>query len=111
MLIDKKQIEHLAELAKINLTEKEEEKLVKNFQEILAYFDELKEVNTDNVTPMNGGTPLESRGLQTGQAMQKNIFREDGADTRQQINASPDDLVEAFPEKEKRFLKVPPVFE
>jgi len=110
-LIDKKEIEHLAELAKINLTEKEEEKLVKNFQEILGYFDQLKEVNTDNVEPMNGGTPLESQELQTGQAASVNVFREDEKNVRDQINASADDVIEAFPEKEGRFLKTPPVFE
>lgn len=97
--INKKEIEHLAELAKINLTEKEEEKLVKNFQEILAYFDQLNEVDTENVEPMNGGTSS------------ANIFREDEKNIRDQINASAEDIIEAFPEKEGRFLKVPPVFE
>lgn len=97
--ISKKEIEHLAELAKIQISEKEEEKLLKNFQEILGYFEQLKEVNVENVEPMNGGT------------MNKNIFREDEKDTRSQINASADDLIEAFPEKEGRFLKTPPVFE
>ncbi len=99
MLIDKKEIEHLAELAKINLTEREEEKLVKNFQEILGYFGQLNEVNTDNVEPMNGGT------------MQTNVFREDEKNIRAQLNAAPEDLIDAFPEKEGRFLQTPPVFE
>ncbi len=98
-LIDKKEIEHLAELAKINLTEHEEEKLLKNFQEILAYFGQLSEVNTDNVEPMNGGT------------MQTNVFREDEKNVRNQLNGTPEDLIDVFPEKEGRFLKTPPVFE
>jgi aspartyl-tRNA(Asn)/glutamyl-tRNA(Gln) amidotransferase subunit C len=107
--IDKKEIEHLAELAKIRIgggepddakaMTGEEEKLVKNFQEILVYFDQLKEVNTDNVEPMNGGT------------MQTNVFREDEKNVRDQINSSADDIIDAFPEKEGRFLQTPPVFE
>lgn len=99
VLIDKKTLEHLAELAKIELTEHEEEKLLKNFEEILNYFEELKQVDTSNVKPMTGGTASE------------NVFREDEKEIRSQINGSPDDLIEAFPEKEGRFLKVPPVFE
>ena len=107
--IDKKEIKHLAELAKIQLTKHEpddakalsgeEEKLLKNFEEILDYFEELKQVDTSNVEPMTGGTAS------------KNVFREDEKEIRSQINGSPDDLIEAFPEKEGRFLKVPPVFE
>lgn len=97
--IDKKTLEHLAELAKIDLAGHEEEKLLKNFEEILGHFEELKECGTSEVEPMTGGTA------------NKNIFREDDKNIRPQINGAPDDLIVAFPEKEGRFLKTPPVFE
>ncbi len=97
--INKETLEHLAQLAKIELKPGKEEKLLKDLGEILNYFEELKEVDTSNVKPMTGGT------------FEKNVFREDKSEIKKQINASAEDLIEAFPEKEGRFLKTPPVFE
>ncbi len=97
--INKETLEHLAQLAKIELKPGKEEKLLKDLGEILNYFEELKEVDTSSVEPMTGGT------------FEKNVFREDKSEIKKQINASAEDLIEAFPEKEGRFLKVPPVFE
>lgn len=107
MLINKKTLEYLAELSRIELEKESGEKLLKDLQKILAYFEELKEVDTENIEPMAGGT------------IEKNVFRED---TLTQINADnisenqhknlrKSAIVEQFPEKEDGFLKVPPVFE
>lgn len=93
--IDKKSLKHLAELARLELTEKESEKFLEDLEEILNHFRELQELNTDNVLPMNGGT-----GLQ-------NVFRED----RPGAPFDTGKIREAFPEKENGFLKIPPVFE
>ena len=98
-IIDKKSLKHLADLAKIELTEKEEEKLLHDLKEILEHFEELKEIDTSNVEPMTGGTA------------EHNVSRPDDSEIRKQINSSSDELVNAFPEKGKGFLKVPPVFE
>ncbi len=98
-LITEKELKHLAELARIKLSEHEEKKLLKDVEEILEYFNQLKEVDVSNIEPMTGGT------------IQKNVFRNDDDPIRKEINATDEDLIEAFPEKEKRFLKVPPVFE
>lgn len=114
MLINKKTLEYLAELSRIELEKESGEKLLKDLQKILAYFEELKEVDTENIEPMAGGT------------IEKNVFREDtltqiNADNTQ-INANnisenqrknlrKSAIVEQFPEKEDGFLKVPPVFE
>lgn len=93
--IGKRELKHLADLARIELHEREEEKLVKDLEKILAHFQELKEVNTDGVEPLTGGTML------------KNATRTDG-----EGKPLPGDrAVEAFPETEKGFLKVPAVFE
>jgi aspartyl/glutamyl-tRNA(Asn/Gln) amidotransferase C subunit len=78
---------------------------LKDLQEILNYFQELQKIDTTDVEPMSGGTFTE------------NVVREDKfveADKRGKKNLEADlrgNLVEAFPEKEKNFLKVPPVFE
>ncbi len=93
--IGKKELKHLAELARLELHEKEEEKLLTDLKKILAHFEELKEVPTDGIELMAGGTTL------------KNAFREDEGGTP----LSRERAVEAFPETEKGFLKVPPVFE
>lgn len=93
--LNKKTLEHLAELARIELKAGEEEKLLKDLQNILGHFEELQSLDTSGVEPMTGGTDL------------KNIFRED------KLAVSDDDTgkgPEAFPEKEGGYLKVPPVF-
>ena len=94
-LIQKKDIEHLAELARIGLHENEKEKLLGDLEKILIHFDELKEVNTDNVIPVTGGTEL------------RNVLREDIV-LPDRLN--PDASVDAFPDNERNYLKVPPVF-
>lgn len=94
--INKKSLEHLADLARLELSERESEKFLGDLEKILDHFKELQGLDTQNVQPMTGGTEL------------KNVFREDG-ETRSSLK--PDLIVEAFPEKEKHWLKVPPVFE
>ncbi len=92
--ITKKTLEHLAKLARIELDPAEEEKLLKDLGEILAYFGELQKLDTANVAPMTGGTDL------------KNAFRED----TERENTNRGSGTDAFPEAEGGFLKIPPVF-
>ena len=51
MEIDNKTIEHVAEIARLKLTEKEKEKFIPQLKEALEFFSKLNEVNTDNVEP------------------------------------------------------------
>ena len=94
-MITKKDLENLAVLARIELATRDEEKLLHDLENILKHFEELKEIDTNDVMPMSGGTSL------------SNIFRDDG----EALRLSREKAVLAFPEKEKEFLKVPPVFE
>lgn len=93
--ITKKELEHLAKLARIELDPKEEEKLLKDLGNILDHFKELQALDTSNILPMTGGT-----------ADLKNVFRDD----TERENTNRGAGVEAFPEKENGFLKIPPVF-
>jgi aspartyl-tRNA(Asn)/glutamyl-tRNA(Gln) amidotransferase subunit C len=93
--INKKELEHLAKLARIELDPREEEKLLKDLSNILDHFKELQALDTAKVPPMTGGTDL------------ANISREDG----ERENTNRGTGTEAFPEKKDGFLKVPPVFE
>lgn len=102
--INKETLKRLAKLARIELDPKEEEKLLKDLGKILNHFKELQELDTSEVAPMAGGTSL------------KNVFREDSAkpDEESSRGISGDSNkgagVEAFPEHESGYLKIPPVF-
>jgi aspartyl-tRNA(Asn)/glutamyl-tRNA(Gln) amidotransferase subunit C len=93
-MISKKDLEKLAELARLDLNEKEEKKLLKDLGKILDYFEELKKADTENIMPLAGGTEI------------GNVFREDGDGAQ----IEKDKAIEAFPEVSGGFLKVPPVF-
>ncbi len=93
--ITKETLKHLAELARIELTPREEEKLLYDLQKIFDHFEELKTLGTADVEPLVSVTGA------------KNVFRDD--DERKSTNRGAG--TNAFPEKENGFLKIPPVFE
>lgn len=95
-MLSEKDLRHLGELARLDLGNIDKEKLLHDFQKILAHFEELKNVKTENVEPMAGGT------------FTKNIFRDDDPS---QMTLPRERAVGQFLEKEKGFLKTPPVFE
>lgn len=49
--IDKKMIRYLTKLSRIECTEEEQDRLLKDLTSILKYFEQLSEVDTDNVLP------------------------------------------------------------
>ena len=51
MKVDKELIKHVAETARLKLTDKEIEKFLPQLKEALEYFSKLNEVKTDNVKP------------------------------------------------------------
>lgn len=52
MTIDKNTVARIASLARIRLTEDEQNTMTKEFQGILKWVDQLQEVNTDDVPPL-----------------------------------------------------------
>ena len=96
--INEKDVQHLANLANLELTPGEIEKYTADLARILDHFGELREVNTDSVVPMAGGTFL------------KNIFRDEANYDRSDYREIRDRIVEAFPEKVDDALRVPSVF-
>ncbi len=95
-MIDRKTLEYLAGLARIDLAGMDDEKLVSDLEAILAHFEELKKVDTESVNPMTGGTN------------EVNVMREDEENSR--YKAAGTNLQEAFREEKDGFLKVPPIF-
>jgi len=105
-MLSERELKNLAELARIRLTKTEEHKLLGDLEKILAYVAELKEVNTDGVPPPPAGGG--------GGTLLTNATRADDGAGRIANDAAPARPAggrAAFPESEKGFLKVPPVFE
>ncbi len=51
MEVDKKLLEHVAEVARLKLNDEEIKKFLPQLKEALEFFSQLKEINTDNVKP------------------------------------------------------------
>ena len=88
-------IDQIAELARLNLKPHERAKLAKDLEKILAYVDQLQELNTEKVEPTSHVLALE------------NVFRAD--------RVRPSEIHEAVlkyaPKREEKFFKVPKVLE
>jgi len=97
MKLTKKEIEHIAKLARLDLTEAELDKYGGQLEGILGYIDMLKEVDTAGVEPTAQVT-----GLQ-------NVLREDAV---LEWNEEERELaLRDAPGREGRFIKVKRVFE
>ena len=91
-MISKEEVQHIAKLARIELTEKEVNQFQKELSSILDYFEVLKKVNVSKVEPMVHSVLLE------------NVARKD------QVTEQNDEvlrkLVEAAPQRKDRFFKI-----
>lgn len=94
-IINKKTIQHISELSRIDLQEKEMDKLLGDLQKILDYFKELQELDTSKV----------KEELSLRQDLK--LFREDSE--REKTNQGKGRGL--FPEVENNYLVIPPVFE
>mgnify|MGYP001562654841 CR=1 FL=1 len=97
MSIFRKDVEHIAHLARIELDEEEKIKFEKELSAILQFVEKLNEVDTAGVEPMTGGTNLE------------NIMRAD-EQTEKNLERKTMELIEAAPNKKDRWVKVKAVF-
>lgn len=98
MSLSKKEIEHIAKLARLGLSEKEKEKLSEELSKILDYIEKLKEVDTKNVEPTSQATSL------------INIFRED--ENPQKIDVEQiKKMIGQAPEREDNFVKTKTILE
>ncbi len=86
MDIDTKTIEHVAEIARLKLTEKEKEKFIPQLKEALEFFSKLSEVNTDNIEPSFHPVEIrnamredaEGRCISQGEALSLSEHKKDG---------------------------------
>jgi len=96
MELSKKEIEHIAKLARLGLSEAEKKKYSKDLSGILDYFKKLNEIDTKNVEPTSQVTGLAG------------VFRKDE-------NSHPIDpekikkMIGQAPEREGNFVKTKPI--
>ncbi len=93
MAVTKKDVEHIAELARLKFKDEELENFTSQLNEILEYMEKLNELDTENVEPLSH--PIESQ----------NVFREDGV--KPSVNR--EDALKNAPQKDEEFFKVPKV--
>lgn len=92
--MDSKIIKHIASLARIELTAKEEDKMRDDLSSILKYVEQLSKVNTDNVEPL-----YQTTGLINSTRADENLnnFKLEDVGSK---------LVAQAPEKENGFVRV-----
>ena len=74
MKIDKKLIQHVAELARLKLTEKEIDKFSKQLKEVLEAFSKLDEVNTKDVKELI--QPIELKNVMREDVVEESLSQE-----------------------------------
>jgi len=91
-MIDKKEVQHIASLARLNLKEEELEKYQKELSSILEYVETLEQVDVEGVEPTSHPGGLDS------------VFRIDEVKNREESLSKK--LIDLAPNKEKGYLKV-----
>ena len=96
MLIDKKVTKKIAFLARIGLTEKEEEEFSKDLSNILKWMEDLQKVDVSNVEPLRNVNDIE--------LLERN-------DSEFSKNIEQEELLSNAPKKNGNFFTVPKVIE
>jgi aspartyl-tRNA(Asn)/glutamyl-tRNA(Gln) amidotransferase subunit C len=95
MKITGKEVQHVADLARLCLSEEEEEKFVGQLNQILTYMDKLNELDTRGVEPLSHVLSI------------RNVFKED----KVKGSLSRDVALANAPAQEGDFYEVPKVIE
>lgn len=93
MKIDKKIVEKLADLSKLEFDDKSREEIINDLNKMLAFVEKLNEVDTTNVEPLIYMTD------------EVNVLRED--DVHHEITQK--DALKNAPKKDSDYFKVPKV--
>ena len=92
-MITVKDVEHVAKLARLELTEEEKEKFAGQLGDVLKYVEQMNEVDTSNVEPMAHAIDF------------VNVVREDTVKYEQ----TKEELMQNAPDEEDGFFKVPKI--
>ncbi len=92
-MITIKDVEHVAKLARLELTEEEKEIYTKQLGDVLKYVDQMNEVDTSNIKPMSHAVDF------------VNVMRDDNVVMEQ----TKEELMANAPLEEDGFFKVPKI--
>ena len=92
-MITIKDVEHVAKLARMSLSEEEKTMFTEQLGNILEYINELNELDTENVEPMAHPVPA------------SNIMREDKVSQE----FTTDDMLSNAPQEEDGYYRVPKI--
>lgn len=95
-MLSKEEVKKIANLARIEIDDKESEKYSKELSDILGFVEKLNEADTDGVVPIAHITGA------------KNVTREDKV--VEYSDETKENIIHNFPEKKDRFDKVKAVF-
>lgn len=94
-MIDKKEVEHVARLARLTYTPEEIELFTHQLNAILNYFEQLKELDTTGIEPTSHAIPL------------SNVFKEDKVKDSLTVDAT----LSNAPDKKDDCFRVPKIIE
>lgn len=94
-MLGDKELEHITQLTRIKLTDKEKEKFKNELSSILDYIKKLDELDTDGIEPIYQVTGLVN-------ALRDDAYRKD-FEMNEELNEK---LIGQAPHKENRFIKV-----
>ena len=97
-MISKKEVQHIAQLARLGLSPAEINKLKKHLSSILDYFELLKKVDVSEIKPTSYSVLIE------------NVMRQDKTEKKNQNLELVSQLVKSAPEKKEGYIKVKTVF-
>ena len=95
MSLSREQVEHVARLARVGITEEDVDRFRHQLSDVLDYFERLREVDTENVPPTSHTLPLH------------NIMRED----EPQAPFDADLILANAPDKEDDRIRVRAILE
>ena len=95
MSVTKKDVEHVAELARLSFSEKEKEKLIGDLNQVLTYVETLQEFDTENTDIIVNPYYIENK------------FREDEVEASMDVK----DVVKNAPQSLEEYVVVPKVIE
>ncbi|HSB79429.1 MAG TPA: Asp-tRNA(Asn)/Glu-tRNA(Gln) amidotransferase subunit GatC [Candidatus Methylomirabilis sp.] len=93
--ITRKEVEHVARLARLDLAEEEKERMTAQLDSILGYIDKLNELDTTHVEPTTTVIPMVS------------VMREDVV----RPSLSQDEALANAPDREDVYFRVPRIIE
>ena len=95
MAITLKEVEHIARLSRLKLTDEEKRVFTSQIKEILSYIEKLKELDTEDIEPCFHVLPI------------KNVMKDD----RVERSLPQEEVLENAPDKAKGCFKVPKIIE